>query len=125
MADTQHNVGSIGSYKRRIIHIEDRVVGLSEYIIAERHDELKNIFENGNLYHHHHQVCLSQLAKEYKITKTAVNTKTSNKLIHLIDFLGPYYKSKLELKSNTSEILPVNCKFFYFYIFLFCTVSQT
>jgi len=25
--------------------------------------------------------------------------------------LGPYYKSKLELKSNSSEILPVNCKF--------------
>jgi len=24
---------------------------------------------------------------------------------------GPYYKSKLELKSNSSEILPVNCKF--------------
>jgi len=22
---------------------------------------------------------------------------------------GPYYKSKLELKSNSSEILPVNC----------------
>jgi len=25
--------------------------------------------------------------------------------------LGPYYKSKLELKSISSEILPVNCKF--------------
>jgi len=25
--------------------------------------------------------------------------------------LGPYYKSKVELKSNSSEILPVNCKF--------------
>jgi len=24
---------------------------------------------------------------------------------------GPYYKSKLELKSNSSESLPVNCKF--------------
>jgi len=24
---------------------------------------------------------------------------------------GPYYKSKLELKSNSSEILPVSCKF--------------
>jgi len=24
--------------------------------------------------------------------------------------LGPYYKSKFELKSNSSEILPVNCK---------------
>jgi len=23
----------------------------------------------------------------------------------------PYYKSKLELKSNSNEILPVNCKF--------------
>jgi len=26
------------------------------------------------------------------------------KLVHL----GPYYKSKLELKSNSSEIMPVN-----------------
>jgi len=25
--------------------------------------------------------------------------------------LQPYFKSKLELKSNLSEILPVNCKF--------------
>jgi len=25
--------------------------------------------------------------------------------------LGPSYKSKLELKSNSSEIFPVNCKF--------------
>jgi len=25
---------------------------------------------------------------------------------------GPFYKSKLELKSNSSEILPANCKFF-------------
>jgi len=25
--------------------------------------------------------------------------------------LRPYYTSKLELKSNSSEILPVNCKF--------------
>jgi len=25
--------------------------------------------------------------------------------------LGPYYESKLELKSNSSKILPVNCKF--------------
>jgi len=24
---------------------------------------------------------------------------------------GPYYKSELELKLNSSEILPVNCKF--------------
>jgi len=24
---------------------------------------------------------------------------------------GPYYKSKLALKSNSSKILPVNCKF--------------
>jgi len=23
---------------------------------------------------------------------------------------GPYYKSELELKSNSNEILPVNCK---------------
>jgi len=25
--------------------------------------------------------------------------------------LGPYYKSELKLKSNSSEILPINCKF--------------
>jgi len=25
--------------------------------------------------------------------------------------LGPYFKSKLELKSNSSEVLQVNCKF--------------
>jgi len=25
----------------------------------------------------------------------------------------PYYKSKLEMKSNLSEILAVNCKFIY------------
>jgi len=34
-------------------------------------------------------------------------------------------ESKLELKSNLSEILPVNCKFIYVQIFLFCTESQT
>jgi len=27
--------------------------------------------------------------------------------------LGPYYKSEFELKSNSSGILPVNCKFIY------------
>jgi len=32
---------------------------------------------------------------------------------------GPYYKSKLELKSKLSEILPVNCKFICVHIFLF------
>jgi len=26
-------------------------------------------------------------------------------------FNGPYFNSKLELKSNSSEILPVRCKF--------------
>jgi len=28
-----------------------------------------------------------------------------------LECLAPYYKNKLELKSNSSEILPVNCKF--------------
>jgi len=28
-----------------------------------------------------------------------------------IEVYGPYYKIELELKSNSSEILPVNCKF--------------
>jgi len=32
---------------------------------------------------------------------------------------GPYYKSKLELKSNSNDILPVNCKFICVHIFLF------
>jgi len=36
----------------------------------------------------------------------------------------PYYKSKIELKSNSSEILPVNCKFIDVQIFLFCAESQ-
>jgi len=29
---------------------------------------------------------------------------------------GPYYKSSLELKSNSNEILPVNCKFLFLYL---------
>jgi len=33
--------------------------------------------------------------------------------------LGSYYKSKLELKSNSSKILPVNFKFTCIHIFLF------
>jgi len=37
----------------------------------------------------------------------------------------PYYKSKLELKLNLSEILPVICKFSCVYNFLFCVESQT
>jgi len=35
----------------------------------------------------------------------------SNVFWVLVYFKRPYYKSKLELKSNSSEILPVNCKF--------------
>jgi len=38
---------------------------------------------------------------------------------------GPYNKSKLELKSNLSEILPVNCKFICVYMFILCAESQT
>jgi len=33
--------------------------------------------------------------------------------------LGLYYKRKLDLKSNSSKILPVNYKFFCIHIFLF------
>jgi len=41
-----------------------------------------------------------------------VNSLTSYELrINL--HLTSYYKSELELKSNSSEILPVNCKFIY------------
>jgi len=38
--------------------------------------------------------------------------------------LGSYYKSKLDLKSNLSEILPINCKFICVQIFLFCAEIQ-
>jgi len=44
-------------------------------------------------------------------------------MIDKTDF-GPYYKSKLELKSNSSEILPVNFNLSEL-TFLFCTESQT
>jgi len=37
----------------------------------------------------------------------------------IIKSLGLYYKSKLELKSNWSEILPVNCKFICVQYFFF------
>jgi len=37
----------------------------------------------------------------------------------------PYYKSKLELKSNSSEISSVNCKFICIHILLFCAESKT
>jgi len=36
-----------------------------------------------------------------------------------------YYKSKLEMKSNSSKILPVNYKIICVHIFLFCAESQT
>jgi len=32
-------------------------------------------------------------------------------VLHSLPDIGLYYKSKLELKSNWSKILPVNCKF--------------
>jgi len=34
-------------------------------------------------------------------------------ILRLALCLEPYYKSELELKSNSSEILPDNCKFIY------------
>jgi len=37
---------------------------------------------------------------------------------------GPYYESKLELKSNSSEILPVNCKSICICTFIFWAESQ-
>jgi len=40
-------------------------------------------------------------------------------------YLGPYYKRKLEPKLNSSEILPVNCKFICVHIFNFCAKSLT
>jgi len=38
--------------------------------------------------------------------------------------LGPYYKSKLQLKSNLSKILPANCKFICVHIFLFVLIVR-
>jgi len=35
----------------------------------------------------------------------------SIKKMHFEAYLGPYFKSELELKSNSSEILSLNCKF--------------
>jgi len=40
------------------------------------------------------------------------NAKNTSSL-KILKHIWPYYKSKLELKSNLSEILPVNCKFIY------------
>jgi len=42
----------------------------------------------------------------------------------LILHIGPYYKSKLELKSSSSKIFPANCYFICGHIFLFCSESQ-
>jgi len=39
--------------------------------------------------------------------------------VDLTNDLGPRYKSKLELKSNSSKILPVNCKIICVHIFFF------
>jgi len=39
--------------------------------------------------------------------------------------MDPYYKGKLELRPNLSEILPVVSKFIWVHIFLFCAESQT
>jgi len=35
-------------------------------------------------------------------------------ILHFLVY-GPNYKSKLELKSNSSDILPVNCKFMCYF----------
>jgi len=48
-----------------------------------------------------------------------VQLQTMEVAVSIENKLGPYYKSKLELKSNFCEILPVNCKFICVHIFLF------
>jgi len=40
-------------------------------------------------------------------------------LFVILNGIGPYFKSKLELKSNSCEILPVDCKFICVHIFFF------
>jgi len=45
--------------------------------------------------------------------------------LHTISLFGPYYKSKLELKSNSSEILPVNCNCNFICVRIFFVESQT
>jgi len=45
--------------------------------------------------------------------------------ISMMKDYSPYYKIKLELKSNLSEILQVNRTFICDHVFLFCVESQT
>jgi len=52
-----------------------------------------------------------------KLIKNKINEKTVVR--------KPYYKNKLEMKSNLNEILPVNYKLICFRIFLVCAESQT
>jgi len=61
----------------------------------------------------------------FRVVGTRFYLQVSKKLNLYYIRLGPYYKSKLELKSNSSEILPVNCKFICVYIILLCAESQT
>jgi len=46
------------------------------------------------------------------VARGRVHVEGAAFLMELILVIGPYYRSKLELKSNSSEILRVNCKFF-------------
>jgi len=65
----------------------------------------------------------------YKLIFFTVSYKTSNSTssyrLFLVEIriafvvLGPYYKSKLELKSNSSEIFPINCMCICVHIFIF------
>jgi len=43
----------------------------------------------------------------------------------LKDKMGRIIKANLSGKSNSSDILPVNCKFSWLHIFPFCAESQT
>jgi len=56
--------------------------------------------------------------------ETAIKAKMLIFVLPTEKRLDPYYESKLELKSNSSEILPVNCKFICVHIFRFCAESQ-
>jgi len=47
----------------------------------------------------------------FTLTKRQVRSDDGGVLVSYLVEFGPYYKRKLELKSNSSEILPVNCMF--------------
>jgi len=76
------------------------------------------------MYCIYYNVVIISAEKYFKESKMRYAIFIRAVLIQKLRF-GSYYKSKLELKLNSSEILPVNCKFICVHIFLFCAKSQT